>query len=299
MRIGVTGASGFIGGALVAEILANNNEAIGFSRSPGRSIEGCSEIRNISGDAPLDLSGLDAIVHFSGESLLGVWTPKKREEILNSRIRSTQRIVNALWAMDAEERPKVFACASAVGIYGDRGDEWLDEEADAGFGFLADVTRQWESVAIKAADMDVRTVLLRIGFVVGESGGAIPTLENVFKMGLGGKLGSGKQWMPWIHIDDVATMIHTCLENRLISGPVNVCAPDPVRNKDFTKTLADVLGKKAFLPVPSVAFKMLPGRMHEMFLNSLRVDPTVMKSHSFQWQYPVLEDAIRESVGRG
>ncbi|MDF1813450.1 MAG: TIGR01777 family oxidoreductase [Verrucomicrobiales bacterium] len=297
MRIGVTGASGFIGGAVVAEILSHNHEAVGFSRKPDRSLPGCSEVRGFSSESAPDLSGLDALVHLSGESLLGPWTAGKKEEILNSRIRTTQRLVNALWAMEAEQRPKVFACASAVGIYGDRGDDWLDEEADAGFGFLADVVKQWEAVAMKAQDMGVRTVLLRIGFVLGSDGGAMPMLENLFSKGLGGKLGNGKQWMPWIHIDDVAGIVQTCLDNHLINGPVNVTGPEPVRNREFTKTLAEVVKKPALFPVPSPLLNLLPGGMHEMFLNSLRVDPIVMKSHSYRWNYPDLAAAIRESIG--
>lgn len=298
MKTGVTGASGFIGRALVAEILSNNNEAVGFSRSPLRPIDGCSEVRDLSPEAAPDLSGLNALVHLAGESIMGPWTEKKKEEILNSRIRSTQRIVNAMWAMEAADRPAVFACASAVGIYGDREDEWLDEEADAGFGFLADVSKQWEAVALKAQDMGVRTVILRIGFVLGDGGGAIPVMQKIFDKGLGGRLGSGKQWMPWVHIDDVAGIIHSCLDNKLISGPVNVTAPEPIRNRDFTRSLAGALGKKALIPVPTFGLKALPGQMHEIFLNSQRVDPTVMKSNGYQWLYPDLDAAIRDSTGQ-
>ena len=296
MKIGVTGASGFIGGAVVAEALSHNHEAVAFSRDPEKNISGCEEVRDFSADSAPDLSGLDALIHLSGEPVAGVWTGKKKEEILNSRIRTTQRLVNALWAMDSDERPKVFICASGVGIYGSRNDEWLDEETDAGFGFLAEVVKQWEAVALKAQDMGVRTVLLRIGIVLGEGGGALPLMAKGFSTGLAGKLGNGKQWMPWIHIDDVAGIIHLCLENHLISGPVNVASPNPARNRDFTRSLAEVLKKPAFIPVPSLLIKALPGGMQEMFLNSLRVDPVVMKSNSYDWIYPELSAALRDSI---
>jgi uncharacterized protein len=296
MRIGVTGASGFIGGAVVAEILANNHGVVGFSRSPNRSIPGCPEVREFSENAGLDLTGLDALIHLAGEPIVGTWNSEKKAEILNSRIRSTERIVKTLWGMNPQDRPKTFACASAVGIYGDRGDEWLDEESDAGFGFLCEVTRQWEAAALKARDLGIRTVLLRIGFVVGARGGALPIMKKIFSRNLGGNLGNGKQWMPWIHIDDVAHIICHCVDDRLVSGAINLTAPEPVRNRDFTRVLADCLGRRAFLPAPRFMIRALPGGMHEMFLNSMRVDPTVMKSHGYQWQFPTLDLALRDCL---
>lgn len=280
----------------MAEILANNNGVVGFSRSPNRSIPGCREVRVFSDEVSLDLTGLDALIHLVGEPLIGNWSGKKKEEILNSRIHSTERIVKTLWSMKPQDRPKTFACASAVGIYGDRGDEWLDEESDAGFGFLVDVTRQWEAAALKARDFGIRTVLLRTGFVVGSRGGALPIMKKIFSLNLGGNLGNGKQWMPWIHIDDVVHIIQQCLDNRLISGAVNLTAPEPVRNRDFTRILADCLGKRAFLPAPSFVLRALPGGVHEMFLNSLRVDPTVMKSHGYKWEFPSLDLALKDCL---
>ena len=157
MTVGITGASGFIGGALVAEVLSRNGDAIGYSRDASKRINGCKEVRDFDSEN-LDLSGLNALVHLAGDSLLSLWTNEKKRQILNSRVGSTQRIINALWDMEPEDRPSVFACASAVGIYGDRGNEWLDEESDAGFGFLAKVTKEWEEIALKAQDMGIRTV---------------------------------------------------------------------------------------------------------------------------------------------
>ena len=296
MRVGITGASGFIGGSLIAELLSNGHEAIGFSRNPRKDIGGCSEIRRFPGEENFDLTGLDALVHLAGSSVLGLWTPGKKKEILESRVKSTEKIVEELFAMDAADRPSVFACASGVGIYGNRGDEWLDEESDAGFGFLAEVTKQWEAAAKKAENFGVRTLHLRIGFVLGPDGGAIPPMQRIFGMGLGGNLGNGKQWVPWIHIDDVSAIILNCLENEVIRGPVNLTSPEPVTNKEFSTGLAKALRKPKLLPVPSLALKMLPGGMHEIFLASQRVEPTVMKSHGYQWLYPRVRPAIEAAL---
>lgn len=297
MKIGITGASGFIGSNLIAEAITNNHQVIGFSRSPDKNIGGCEEVRAMSGDTTPDLSGgLDAIVHLAGESILGVWTAEKKRRILESRISSTQQILDGFFKLDPKDRPKVLACASGVSLYGDRADEWLDEDADAGFGFLSDVVRQWETLALKAEDMGVRVVLLRIGFVVGRTGGAIPVMRNVFNKGLGGNLGSGKQWMPWVHVDDVARIIMTCIENTAIRGAVNVASPNPVTNAELTQVLANKLGKKAFIPAPSFALKALPGGMQEVFLSSLRIEPTVLKTHGFKWEFDTIESAIEEAL---
>ncbi len=295
-RIGITGASGFVGGALIAEATERGDEVVGFSRNPDRQIEGCTEVRGFSADNRSDLSGLDALVHLAGSSILGLWTPGKKREIRESRVRTTEDIVDALFAMDAEQRPRVFACASAVGFYGDRGDEWLDEESDAGFGFLAEVCKQWESTAARAENFGIRVIHLRIGFVLGQDGGAIPLMEKVFGMGLGGNLGNGRQWMPWIHIADVAGIIHTALDHEAIRGAVNVTGPEPAQNRELTEKIASTLGKPRALPVPSFVIKALPGGMHEMFLSSLRVDPTVMKSHGYEWKHPTLSSALKAAL---
>lgn len=296
MTVGITGASGFIGEALIAEVLSHNDEVVGFSRNPKRKIGGCAEVREFPAAGRIDLQGMDALVHLAGEPVFGVWTEKKKQSILESRVESTRRVVESLFSLDAARRPKVFACASGIGIYGNRGDEWLDEESDAGFGFLAEVSRKWEAEACKAEGIGIRTIILRIGMVLGERGGALPVLRQLFSKGLGGNLGGGGQWMSWIHIDDAAALFRTCLVSETIRGPVNVTSPNPVTNRDFTRILASGLKRKPFLPVPAFALKALPGGMEEMFLNSLRVEPTVMKSRGFKWQYPDLESAIHSLI---
>lgn len=296
MVVGVTGASGFLGGTLVGEIIANDGEAVGFSRSPQRKIAGCREVRDFSGDTEPDLDGLDALVHLAGDPIMGLWTAEKKRRILDSRVRTTEKLVRAMAAQPPEERPGVFACASGVGLYGDRGDEILDEDSDAGFGFLASVVSEWEGAAAAARDLGVRTVTLRIGIVLGEKGGAFPLLKGLFEKGLGGNLGSGNQWMPWVHVHDVAAIIHQCLNNPAIKGPVNVVAPNAVTNREFTRILARSLGKSAFLPVPQFALKCLPGGMGEMFLSSQRVVPHVMNSFGYDWAYPELAQAIEASM---
>lgn len=296
MKIGITGASGFIGSSLIAEAITNNHKIIGYSRNPSRKIGGCEEVRAFSADETPDLSGLDAIVHLAGETIMGVWSAEKKRRILESRTSTTQAILDGIFKLDAEDRPKTLVCASGVSLYGDRGDEWLDEDSDAGFGFLSEVVREWEKLALKAEDMGLRVVMMRIGFVIGKDGGAIPLMRKVFSTGLGGNLGNGKQWMPWVHVDDVARMIITCLDNEVIRGAVNATSPNPVTNAEFTKTLAAKLGKKAFIPVPTFAIKALPGGMSEIFLDSLRIEPTVMKTHGFKWDFETVDTAIADAL---
>ena len=224
MHIGITGASGFLGRQIIQDALARGHRVTPFSRSAGNSIPGCEGVRSFGPE--IDLNGIEAIVHLAGESILGLWTKKKQNKILRSRVDGTRWIVDAI--SQAEIKPKVLISASGAGIYGDRGEETLTESNSASpDGFLAAVATAWESEGSKAEALGVRYVPIRIALVLGKNGGAIPLLKAIFQSGLGGKLGSGKQWMPWIHEDDLANLFVHAVEHP-VSGVWNATAPDPV-----------------------------------------------------------------------
>ncbi len=292
MRLGVTGASGFLGSAIVKEAVKRGWSVVGFSRNIDSKIEGCEEVRQFSDLEVINLQGLDAVIHLAGESLLGMWTRDKKNRIRSSRIQLTSDIVQEFRDMPRHTRPKTFVSASAVGIYGDRGDVWLDEESDAGFGFLAKVCKDWESAAMEAASLGVRVVTPRLGIVLGKGGGALGQMRRIFNLGLGGRLGSGLQWMSWIHIDDAARAFLECVENKEIRGGVNFVTPRPEPNAVFTDALAGALNRKAIFPVPKFILKSLPGGMHEMFLSSQRVDPVVLKAFGFKWDHEMLGNSF-------
>ncbi len=199
--------------------------------------------------SPQSVSGFDAVIHLAGESIVGRWTDDKKKKIRDSRVQGTQHLSVAL--AKAPQRPRVFLSGSAIGYYGDRGDEVLREDSASGTGFLADVCREWESAAQPAADAGIRTVCLRIGVVLSATGGALPKMLGPFKMGVGGKIGSGRQWWSWIDVNDLVGAIHHILKTDLLQGPVNLVAPEPVTNAEFTRTLAAVLHRPAIFPMPA------------------------------------------------
>ncbi len=290
MRIGVTGASGFVGGALIRNAEAQGHKIVAFTRHMHRRIPGVWDVRDFSDPSRIDLKGIDALVHLAGEPILGPWSEKKKREIRESRLSSTRQIVKAL--NNTRRRPSVFVCASAVGLYGDRGNEILEEESDPGFGFLAEVARDWESEAWQATKTGVRVVSARFPMVLGSRGGAMPLLTKLFRKCLGGKLGNGKQWMSWVHVDDLCKMIFHVLENEDYQGPINFTAPNPVRNAEFTRTLARLLKRPALLPAPAAMIRMVVGDMADMLLFSQRVEPTVLRTTGYQWLYPELKGAM-------
>ncbi len=300
MRIGITGASGFIGSAIIAKANDDGHTVVGYSRKAGKIIPGTEETRDYSDPEHADYSGLDSIIHLAGESILGIWTEGKKERVMDSRVQGTAALVRGLRDMEPAKRPKSLVCASAVGFYGERGDDVLDEESDRGFGFLAKVVVNWEAAAQKATDdFGLRVAMPRVGFVLGRNGGALPILKPLFKCCLGGKLGSGKQWMPWVHIDDVARIFLKCVTDQSIQGPLNCASPNPVTNKEFTREMGDALHRPAFLPTPAFALKLLPGGMSEMFLNSQRADPEVLRIHEYDWKFPDLGEALRDLLNNG
>lgn len=246
--------------------------------------------------SPNAVSGFDAVIHLAGESVVGRWTEEKKKSIRDSRVLGTQNLCAAL--AKAAPKPKAFICASAIGYYGDRGDELMREESSSGNGFLPEVCREWEAATRIAAEAGIRTINLRTGLVLSEKGGALQSMLTPFKLGLGGRIGSGRQWWSWIHMDDMVGGIHHAMNSETLSGPVNMTAPKPVRNTEFSKILAGVLGRPAIVPVPPFALKLIFGKRatEEMFLASQRVVPEKLLHTSYRFRYsefgPALESLL-------
>jgi uncharacterized protein (TIGR01777 family) len=281
MNIGVIGATGYVGKRLSRLASADGHVVVPFSRSVRAGF------RRIEPTGALDFSGLDAVVNLAGEPILGLWSASKKEKILRSRVETTQKVVSSLHAGVG-----VLINASAIGFYGDTGEREVDESSAGGSGFLADVCKAWEAAAIPAEALGCRVVLLRIGFVIGP-GGAMGLVRPVFELGLGGNLGNGQQWMSCIHVDDVAGMILWALENQSVSGVVNAVNPEPVRNAEFTRTLARVLRRPALLPAPSCALKLALGELSHVMLDSVRVRPSVATRLGYAFRHPTLEGGLR------
>ncbi len=242
--------------------------------------------------APGLVCGFDVVVHLSAESVSGRWTEEKKKRIRDSRVVSTENLAQAL--AQAEHRPKAFMCASAIGYYGSRGDEVLTEESASGDGFLPEVWREWESATSPAANAGIRTVNLRIGIVLSGEGGALKQVLLLFRLGLGGKIGSGHQWWSWIHIGDLVCAAGHILRTESVSGPVNMTAPNPVTNAEFTKTLAQVLHRPAIFSIPAFAARFAFGKFaDEGLLASARVQPKKLTASGYQFRYSELCAALR------
>lgn len=288
MRIGITGATGFIAGTLIPRLRERGNRCVAFSRNPRLIVPGCPETRGIFGDGPPDLRALDALVNLAGESIQGRWTKAKKGRILASRINLTNSLVAALPGTEV----RTLVSASATGYYGDRGDEALPESATPGTGFLADVSFTWEKAALAAETNAVRVTVPRFGFVIASSGGAMEKLRPLFRLGLGGRLGSGRQWMPWVHLDDVCGVIIHLLEKEKLTGAFNVVAPHPVTNAEFTRVLAASLHRPAMLHVPAFALRLVLGEFSALALDSTRAVPAKTLASGYSFQYPNLAGAL-------
>lgn len=314
MLIGLTGATGFIGGKIIDLALRRGHEIVAFTRDPRRTIPGC-EMREFSLERPPDIRGCEALIHLAGEPVVGLWTAAKKRRITESRVLGTRRVVEAINA--ADEKPEVLLSGSAIGFYGDRGDEELTENSPAGTGFLAETTQAWEAEAWRAGigdrrseigdrqapaelpspNSDLRIVLLRTSLVLGKHGGALAPMTPLFKLGLGGPLGDGRQWMSWIHLDDLAHLALFAIENLDIRGPLNGSAPWPARNADFTRALAATLRRPAFLRVPAFALRAALGDFAHELLDSKRVLPAAALDHGFGFQFPELAPALKNLLG--
>lgn len=292
MRIGITGATGFIGSALTKAALSRGHEVVAFSRNRNLSLPGVSSVRSIhlDQDPVLDPGGLDALVHLAGESVIGYWTGAKKKRIRDSRVDLTRRIVAAMAA--SPDRPKIFVCASGTGAYGDGGDAVLTESSPRGAGFLAGVCKEWEESALRAGNYGLRVVLLRTGMVLGEGGGSWPLLKKIFRLGLGSRLGDGRQYVPWIHLDDEVGIILHALEEKSYQGPVNLTAPNPVTNAEMTRLFAKQFKRPTFIPPPAFALKLIMGDLSTIVLDSQRVIPKVAQDNGYHFKHPTLEEAL-------
>ncbi|MDE2924405.1 MAG: TIGR01777 family oxidoreductase [Acidobacteriota bacterium] len=295
MNVALSGASGLIGSALAGSLQADGSCCRQLvRRTPSRPNE--LEWRPERGLAESPAAeGLDAMIHLAGENVAaGRWTAERRSRISASRGPATRRLVESLSRL--ERPPRVFVCASAVGYYGDRGDELLDEASTSGAGFLASVCREWEAAAGTAGAVCERVVILRFGVVLSARGGALVRMLPPFRLGFGGRLGSGRQYFPWIHIDDAVAAIRHVLESD-IRGPVNLVAPEQLTNADLTRTIAATLGRPALLPVPSPALRLAFGTMaRETLLASARVVPAVLRETGFSYRCPTLGAALAREL---
>jgi hypothetical protein len=281
VNVTITGASGFLGTRLTQRLQEAKHTVRAVSR---KSME--------SGQFADDLASADAVVHLAGEPVAQRWTEAVKKRIYDSRVEGTRHLVNVL--SKQSQRPRVLVCASAVGYYGSRGDQILTEASSPGADFLARVVG-WEEAAQLAESLGLRVVRLRFGMVLGQ-GGALARLLPPFRFGLGGRLGSGHQWMAWIHIEDAVNLILFALDYAAVRGAVNATAPHPVTNEEFTGRLAIELHRPAILPIPVFALKLAFGEMSEVLLASQRVLPTVAKSAGFRFQYPDLQGALANVI---
>jgi uncharacterized protein (TIGR01777 family) len=296
MKVLITGASGLIGKALQRSFEEKGWEMLLASRSEPKDEkhikwtveEGFSDIER--------LEGIDAVVHLAGESVNGLrWTDEKKKAIRDSRVIGTRNVVDAISKLT--NKPKVFVASSAIGFYGERGDEELTESSSLGTGFLPEVCKEWEAESRRAEDAGIRTVLLRTGIVLSKEGGALGTMLTPFKLGVGGVVGSGKQWMSWISLEDQVAIINFVIENENIRGAVNAVSPNPATNEEFTKTLGDVLYRPTILPMPEFAVSMLFGEMGDaLLLASTKVMPKRLLDAGFEFEYPDLKPAIENAV---
>jgi uncharacterized protein (TIGR01777 family) len=294
MNITLTGATGFIGAVLVEKLKAKGHELTMLGRRPGGA-EKFLKWDSIADAFPAAaVEGADAIIHMAGEPVAQRWNDHVKRRIQDSRINGTRQLVHAIEA--AAVKPKTLISASAIGFYGDRADEELDEFSKAGSGYLPKVCVEWENAAQAAAKLGVRVVLLRIGIVLHESGGALKTMLPFFRLGLGGPVGSGCQWMSWIHRDDLVGMLLWALEDQSVSGVINGVTPNPVRNVDFGRALGAVLSRPAVLPAPEFALRILYGEMASVVLGSQKVFPKVPVAQGYRFQFPELKTALQAAV---
>ena len=302
MRVLITGATGFVGRALTRALAERGDDAVALTRDPERAraalpaLSAAYAWRSLDEPAPAEaLAGADAVVNLMGESVAGRWTPRRKRAILESRETGTRNLVAGMRsAANVGAAPRTLLSASALGYYGDRGDETLSEAAAPGEGFLADVCVRWEEAALEAESDGVRVALLRTGHVLGRGGGMLAPLSRLARLGLSGPLASGRQWWPWAHLDDVVGVILHALDAEGLRGPVNVCAPAPARQRDFARALGRALRRPAALPAPGFALRLALGEFASELLSSRRMSPAAALDSGYHFQYEELDAALSE-----
>jgi len=299
MRYAVTGSSGLIGSELTRVLQASGHEVVKLVRRPPQQIGG-DEVSFLPDGQGLDaerLGPVDVIVHLAGHPIAsGRWTESFKGQVRDSRVVGTRALVDGLRNLPSP--PKVLISASAIGIYGDRGDEELIESTSPGDDFLAQTCREWEAEAMRAAELGIRVVCLRLGMVLAPNGGALQRMLPFFRMGLGGRLGSGRQWVSWVALPDVVGAVRFISDRTDLTGPVNMVAPEPVTNAEFTRALARTLRRPALFPAPAFGLRLLYGEMADaLLLASQKVKPSVLTERDFAFRYPDIEAALRWALG--
>ena len=295
MHILITGGTGFVGQHLARFFLGKGHTIVATGTSDTHPLAGQKNFEYVSADTTQtgawqdEVAKAEALVNLAGRTVFQRWTKAYKQQIMDSRILTTRNLVAAL----PSDRNVTLLSTSAVGYYGNRGDETLTEEADAGNDFLAEVGVQWEAEALRAASAGHRVVVMRFSVVLGADGGALAQMVPAYRMYAGGALGSGKQWFPWIHIQDLMAAVDFCLAARDLSGPVNFCAPGSVTSKAFAQSLGYALRRPAVMKVPSFALRMAMGEMGSVLLNSQRAIPARLKQAGFEFQFPILDEALQ------
>lgn len=297
MKVVVTGSRGLVGSAFLSSLAAGGHQAVRLVRGRSAPGEFLWDPEKGSVDAQA-FAGADSVVHLAGENIAaGRWTESRKRRIRDSRVGGTRALAEALARL--ERKPRALVCASAIGFYGDRGDETLTEASSAGSGFLPEVCKEWEAASRPAAQAGIRVAQLRFGIVMTPKGGALRKMLLPFQMGAGGRLGSGQQWFSWVALDDVVGALHHAMLTEGLAGPVNVVAPNPVTNAEFTKTLGRVLRRPTVAAVPAFAARALFGEMADaLLLSGARVSPRRLLDTGYRFLYPDLEGALRHVLGR-
>jgi uncharacterized protein (TIGR01777 family) len=301
MKVVVTGATGFVGRVIVKQLLSAGDEVVVLTRNVAKAAislgSSCRYFQwdDINSAPPVEaFEGADGVLNLMGENIASRWDEQQKKKIYNSRINGTRRLVEVLEKLP--NRPKVFVSASAIGIYGNRGPEDINEESALADDFLGKLCKDWENEAHKARNYGLRVVIIRTGVVLGRGGGALQKMLPIFKMGLGGPVGSGNQYMSWIHIEDLASMYVEALKNNSVKGILNGTAPYPSTNTDFSKMMGKILRRPAFLPAPAFAMKIAFGEMSQILLEGQKVLPVKFKEMNFRYRYPTLEMALKETA---
>ncbi len=295
MNILISGSSGLVGSALVIELRRNAHQIRRLVRDPSERGESAVVWNPQSGEIrePDQLRNIDAVIHLAGAPIIGRWTRAKKAEIRNSRVQGTRTLARAIAGMDS--KPSVLLSASGIDYYGNRGDETLTEQSDPGTGFLADVCKEWEAATAPAEDAGVRVVHMRFGMVLSPDGGALGAMLTPFRLGLGGRIGSGQQFMSWISIQDLCGVVHFLLEQDQLSGPVNVVSPTPVTNREFTKSLGQALSRPTLFPVPAFAARLVLGELADtLLLAGHRIIPERLQLAGYAYRHEKLEQALSE-----